>query len=160
MIGIPIPDEVDPSQNSREWRVRAEGAARAACVLYDHQDASVWISASLLAHYALEALLKSALLKAGFVITREKQNPERAWGHKLYELADQLASRRSDFPLDDLRDDLKLFTALFDELRFPCIPKGGFDSLGPTDKEPFIRLMSEIQHYAFILPPLNAGVKS
>jgi hypothetical protein len=68
MIGIPIPDEVDPSQNSREWRVRAEGAARAACVLYDHQDASVWISASLLAHCALEALLKSALLKAGFVI--------------------------------------------------------------------------------------------
>jgi HEPN domain-containing protein len=76
------------------------------------QKPSLWFSAAILGHQALEMLIKAALIRKGHSIDRSD-----IWGHDLRKLAERLAFH-ADLP-PEVVTDLDTFTDLFNELRYP-----------------------------------------
>ena len=105
-------------QDSREWRMASECTFSGALELFRSRNPFVWFPAALLGHFALEQLLKSALLESGCRIEKFRNRAGNAWGHNLVELAEVLASKRPDFPIA-VYPDLAVFDAFFEELRYP-----------------------------------------
>jgi len=105
-------------QNAGEWRTAAESTFSGAMELFRSNNFFVWFPAATLAHHALEQVLKSALIRVGYTIAKGRPQDGYAWGHELVKLAQLLASKRQDFPLEILKD-LAVFDAFFDELRYP-----------------------------------------
>jgi HEPN domain-containing protein len=146
-----MPDIDVAAQNAREWRVAAEGALRAACILFNGSP-EVWFSAALLGHHALEMLIKSALIRQGFIVAKGKPENGFAWGHSVVELARAVASRCTDFNADGFFwDDLAGYDTFFEELRYPGILKN-FDELGEHHRLVLLDLMQVIRPFSFQLP--------
>lgn len=106
------------AQDAMEWRMAAESTFSGALKLFRSKNFFVWFSAAILAHHALEKILKSALICAGYRIAKGKPEDGCVWGHDLVRLAELLAQSRSDFPMEML-PDLAIFDAFFEELRYP-----------------------------------------
>ncbi len=64
------------TQDAEAWRRNAESTFDAATLLFSLNNPSVWFSAAMLGHHALEMLLKSALLREGCKIAKDD-----VWGH-------------------------------------------------------------------------------
>ena len=119
-------------------------------MLFQSHNFFVWFPAAILAHHALEKLLKSALIQQGYTVGKGKREHGYVWGHNLRELARLLASRCSDFPEDTL-DDLAVFDTFFDELRYPqAVEK--VEGLGREEGMLFGRLMERLRPFAGPLP--------
>jgi hypothetical protein len=86
------------TQDAGEWRLAAECTFSGAVILFRSANPFVWFPAAILAHHALEQVLKSALIREGYAIARGKPQDGCVWGHSLVELAQLLASKRQDFP--------------------------------------------------------------
>jgi hypothetical protein len=112
------------TQDPGEWRFAAECTSSGALTLFQSSNIFNWFPAAILAHHALEKLLKSALIREGCAITNGKPQEGCVWGHDLVKLAELLASKRQDFPRQ-LSEDLAVFDAFFDELRYPRSPGVG-----------------------------------
>lgn len=108
----------DMAQNASEWRLAAESTFSGAMELFRSKNTFVLFPAAILPHHALEQVLKSALIRAGYSIGKGRHEDGFAWGHELVILAQHLASKRRDFPLEIFKD-LAVFDAFFDELRYP-----------------------------------------
>lgn len=119
-------------------------------MLFRSSNFMLWFPAAILAHLALEQLLKSALLQAGCPIAQGKPQAGYAWGHKLVELAQLLASKRREFP-SDILNGLAVFDAYFDELRYPQAVKK-VEELGQEEGILLSRLMGCIRPFAAPLP--------
>jgi hypothetical protein len=78
----------------------------------------VWFPAAILARHALEQVLKSALLRAGYTIANGRPQDSYVWGHNLVKLAQILAAKREDSSLEILKDHPAVFDAFFCELRY------------------------------------------
>jgi HEPN domain-containing protein len=153
------------AKDAREWRNDAEGAFLAATLLFACTDPRVWFSASLVSHHAIEMLLKSALIRVGFVIRKGKGEPNAVWGHSLRTLANKLAETVPQFRAvlaqkpsggtETNRDYLATFDAYFSEFRYPKAPtdleglKAGDMFGGQETNDAFIRLFKEISRFAF-----------
>jgi hypothetical protein len=153
------------AKDAREWRNDAEGAFLAATLLFACTDPRVWFSASLVSHHAIEMMLKSALIRVGFVVTQERAELNHVWGHSLIKLADKLAERVPKFRAvleqkpsggtETNRDYLATFDAYFSEFRYPKAPtdleglKAGDIFGGQETNDAFVRLFKEISPFAF-----------
>lgn len=140
------------------WRRNAESTFDAATLLFNLNNPSVWFSAAILGHHALEMLLKSALLREGCKIAKGD-----VWGHALEVLASRLVSKRPEFSLKisphpllrliPCKTYLARYDAFFNELRYPSASPN-VDSLGPgrDEAELLSELMDSIRPFAFPLP--------
>jgi HEPN domain-containing protein len=133
------------AQDAGEWRLAAESTFSGALMLFRSPNFFVWFPAAILAHHALEKLLKSALIREGYAIAKGER-PHCVWGHDLVALARRLASKRPDFPLEVSRD-LAVFDAFFDELRYPRAVER-VDYLGQEERILFTQLMERIRPFA------------
>jgi len=109
----------DYTKDPCEWRMSSECMFLGAVKLFQSKDYLVWFPAAVLGHLALEQLLKSAAIQAGCPVTKGSPQEGHAWGHDLVALAQLLASIRREFPAGTLKDDLAVFNAYHDELRYP-----------------------------------------
>lgn len=145
---------MDPAQNAEFWRRDAEAACNAALLLFK-QGPGHWFSASLLAHHAIELLLKSALIREGYTVKKGRPENGWVWGHDTEKLASLLGAKRPDFSrrIAPAVKHLRRFDAFFNELRYPAITKD-IDYLGPGDEEAnrLTGMMDLIRPFAFPLP--------
>ncbi len=119
--------------------------------LFDSENPFRWFSASLLAHHALEQLLKSALISAGFTVAKPLKGEQgKAWGHDLVRLASQLAEKCPSFPFAELKDTLGSFDAYFEECRYPAELQK-VTGLGQEENERFERCFFTINKFAHSL---------
>ena len=119
--------------------------------LFQSKNYLVWFPAAVLGHLALEQLLKSAVIQAGCPVTKGRPQNGHAWGHSLLALAQLLRSKRRDFPADVLKDDLAVFDAYHDELRYPQTVER-VQELGAEEGTLLSSLMEIIRLYAAPLP--------
>lgn len=132
------------ARDAETWRCHAEDSFSAARRLFNINDPSLWFSAALLAHHALEMLLKAALIREGFTVAKGKPQDGFVWGHSTEELAQLLNTKRPDFslnirhrrriPLISCPTYLARYDAIFNELRYPSASPN-VDSLGPGEHE-------------------------
>lgn len=137
----------DPS----EWRMSSECMFSGATTLFQAKNYLQWFPAAVLGHLALEQLLKSAVIQAGCPVAKGRPQEGYAWGHNLVALAQLLASKRRDFPADMLKDDLAVFDAYHDELRYPQAVER-VRELGAEEGILLSVLMESIRLYAAPLP--------
>jgi hypothetical protein len=149
MLGGGYMDEYtkDPS----EWRMSSECMFSGAMTLFQSKNFLEWFPAAILGHLALEQLLKSAAIQAGCPVTKGRPQEGRVWGHNLVALAQLLASKRRDFPADRLKEDLAVFDAYHDELRYPQAVER-VRELGAEEGTQLSCLMEIIRLFAAPLP--------
>ena len=87
----------------------------------------------------------------GCPVTKGRPQEGCAWGHNLVALARLLASKRREFPADVLKDNLAVFDAYHDELRYPQAVKQ-VQELGADEGILLSGLMESIRPYAAPLP--------
>jgi HEPN domain-containing protein len=137
------------ARDAEAWRKEAEATFDASTLLFC-QNFPFWFSASILGHHALEMLLKSALIRAGYTIANRKQEDGYVWGHDLGGLATLLASKYPEFSPN--LTQLARFDA-FQELRYPQVSPH-VEYLGPGKNEAMCLadLMDSIRPFALPLP--------
>lgn len=119
-----------------------------AIYLFDSANPVRWWSAALLAHAALERLLKSALISAGCTVAKPiKGEKNNVWWHDLANLASELAARCPNFPYKQLKDKLAIFDAYFEECRYPA-KLDRVQGLGQEDRKIFDDAFSTINNFA------------
>jgi hypothetical protein len=143
------------AHDAREWRLASECTFLGAMTLFRSKNFLVWFPAAVLGHLALEQLLKSALTQAGCPLRKGQTQAGYAWGHKLVELAQLLASKQRELPTDVLKD-LAVFDAFFGELRYPQTVEL-VEELGPDEGDLLSDLMESIRPFAATLPPQWSG---
>ncbi len=163
------------AKDAETWLVYARINYDGARVLFMHERAlTLCFPAATLGHHALEALIKTALIRAGMTIfdpaKLKRLDPaanltetDCAWGHELLTLGKLLASKRPDFDLRknlkfaafpretpmDIQTGLAVFDPFFWELRYPQQLKE-LDGIGPDD----VRLLDVL--FAEIMPLARA----
>lgn len=75
------------------WWRDAENTAEAATVLF-LGNVGHWFPAAILAHHALEMLLKAALIATGDAVARNGPKDSSVWGHELPKLAGAARSKK------------------------------------------------------------------
>lgn len=140
------PDEF--ARNGLVWRQHAAITYSAATHLFKSGPPIHLFPAGVLGHHALEQVLKSALIEAGYTIADE-QREDCAWGHNLVALGLKLADRKPWFPIEDLRVKLSIFDSYF-FLRYPGYLKG--DGIGEEEAKILKDLLQQIEPFATPIP--------
>jgi hypothetical protein len=161
------------AKDAETWLIYARINYDGARVLFAHENAlTLCFPAATLGHHALEALIKTALIRAGMTIfdpaKLKRLDPvtiltetDCAWGHKLLVLGKLLTSKRPDFDLGkhlslaafpretpmDIGTGLAVFDPFFWELRYPQQLKE-LDGIGPDDVRLLNVLFAEIMPFA------------
>ncbi len=161
------------AKDAETWLIYARINYDGARVLFTHERAlTLCFPAATLGHHALEALIKTALIRAGMTIfdpaklkrldpTASLTETDCAWGHELLALGKLLTSKRPDFDLRkhlnfaafpretpmDIETGLAVFNPFFWELRYPQQLKE-LDGIGPDDVRLLDVLFAEIMPFA------------
>jgi len=161
------------ARDANTWLIYAQINYDGARELFTHKRGiTLCFPAATLGHHALEALLKTALIRAGMTVfdpaKLQRLDPavtlkdaDCAWGHQLVALGKLLASKRPDFDLTKYLDfvafprdtPMKVKTGLpgfdpfFWELRYPQELKE-LDGIGPDDVRLLDALVREIMPFA------------
>jgi hypothetical protein len=161
------------AKDAETWLIYARINYDGARVLFTHERAlTLCFPAASLGHHALEALIKTALIRAGMTIfdpaklkrldpSTSLSETDCAWGHELLGLGKLLASKRPDFDLRkhlnfvafpretpmDIETGLTVFDPFFWELRYPQQLKE-LDGIGPDDVGLLDALFAEIMPFA------------
>jgi HEPN domain-containing protein len=136
--------------DAKTWCAQGETFGRAAVLLF-RSDPFLYFPAAILGHQALEMLLKAALIRQGFKITRVDGG---VWGHDLVELATKLESVVATAFSDELFEAAEIFTDYFNELRYPRELKN-VEGLGGEEG---LRLEYAIGYLlSYARPPKDAG---
>ncbi len=159
--------------DAKTWRIYAQFNLDASRVLFTHENAlTLCFPAATLGHRAIEALLKTAMIREGMTIFdpgKLKQldgsvalgKDQCVWGHDLVKLGKLLASKRSDFDLlaeligfffphkmpMTIEDGLAMFDPFFWELRYPQRLER-LESIGPDDYRVLDALVDALEPFA------------
>ena len=159
--------------DAKTWRIYAQFNLDASRVLFTHENAlTLCFPAATLGHHAIEALLKTALIREGMTIfdpdklrqldgsvTLERE--QCAWGHHLVQLGKLLAAKRPDFDLSaelsgfffphkmpmTIEDGLAMFDPFFWELRYPQ-QLDKLEGIGPDDYRVLDALVVALEPFA------------
>lgn len=161
------------ARDAETWLIHAQINYEGARELFTHRRGiTLCFPAATLGHHALEALMKTALIRAGMTVLDPSKlkrldpavtltEADCAWGHQLVALGKLLASKRPDFDLTKYLDfvafpretpmmietGLAVFDPFFWELRYPQQLKE-LDGIGPDDVRLLDALVAEIMPFA------------
>jgi hypothetical protein len=161
------------ARDAKTWLIYAQINYDGARELFTHRRGiTLCFPAATLGHHALEALLKTALIRAGMTVfdpsKLKRLDPaatlteaDCAWGHQLVALAKLLTSKRPDFDLTKYLDfvafpretpmkietGLAVFDPFFWELRYPQQLRD-LDGIGPDDVRLLDALVAEVMPFA------------
>ena len=160
------------ARDPKPWRIHAQFNLDGARVLFTHEGAiTLCFPAAVLGHHAIEALLKTALIREGYTIfdpaklkflgAANLTKGDCAWGHNLVALAKLLASKRPEFDLTaplhgafppypdplSLERALAIFDPFFSELRYPQ-EHDKLQGIGPDDGRMLEVIVARIAPFA------------
>jgi hypothetical protein len=161
------------ARDAKTWLIYAQINYDGARELFTHKRGiTLCFPAATLGHHALEAFLKTALIRAGMTVfdpsKLKRLDPamtlteaDCAWGHQLVALAKLLTSKRPDFDLTKhlyfvafprempmkIEAGLAVFDPFFWELRYPQQLRE-LDGIGPYDVRLLDALVAEVMPFA------------